>query len=291
MGYASISNLYKDQTILLFRECWAMEKIHGTSASVRWSDGKVWFSPGGESATRFRALFDEAALVEAFTKLGHATVIVHGEAYGGSQQKQSWRYGPNPKFIGFDVQIGELWLPVPEAADLVAKLGLEFVHYEKSSTDLAALDALRDALSTQAKRNGVEGDQPREGVVLRPLIGVRFETGERIVAKHKRDDERETATPRKVVDPAQMEVLTKASAIAIEWVTDTRLEHVLDKLPQGIGIEKTGDVIKAMTEDVVREGAREFVDTKEARQAIGQRARELFHARVKRLAFEAKEAT
>lgn len=286
MGYAHLPNLYKDQAILLFRECWAMEKIHGTSASVRWSDGKVWFSPGGESANRFKALFAEAALVEAFAKVGHATVIVHGEAYGGSQQKQAWRYGPSLKFIAFDVQIGDLWLPVPEADDFVAKLGLEFVHYEKTSTDLAALDALRDAPSVQAKRNGVEGDQPREGVVLRPLVGMRFETGERIVAKHKRDDERETATPRKIVDPAQMEVLTKASAIAIEWVTDTRLEHVLDKLPQGVGIEKTGDVIRAMTEDVVREGAGEFIDSKEARQAIGKRVGELFRARLKRVAFE-----
>jgi len=290
VGYAHIDNLYREQTILLFRECWAMEKIHGTSTSVRWSDGRVWLSSGGESANRFKALFDEAALVEAFTKTGHDSVTVYGEAYGGSQQKQAWRYGPTLKFIGFDVQIGDLWLPVPEADEFVTKLGLDFVHYEKTSTDLVALDALRDAPSVQAKRNGVEGDRPREGLVLRPLVGMRFETGERIVCKHKRDDERETATPRKVVDPAQLEVLTKASAIAVEWVTDTRLEHVLDKLPPGIGVEKTGDVIKAMTEDIVREGAGEFVDSKEARQAIGQRARELFHVRVKKQALGQREA-
>lgn len=29
MAYAHIDNLYKDQTILLFRECFALEKIHG----------------------------------------------------------------------------------------------------------------------------------------------------------------------------------------------------------------------------------------------------------------------
>lgn len=285
-----IQNLYKDQTILLFREAYAMEKIHGTSAHVAWRDGNVQLSPGGESANRFKALFDEARLVEAFTKAGHASVIVYGEAYGGSQQKQAWRYGPNLKFIAFEVQIGGIWLPVPEADEFAKRLGLEFVHWEKTSTDLPTLDALRDAPSTQAKRNGVVDDQPREGIVLRPLIEMTVGT-DRIMAKHKRDDERETATPRKVVDPAQMEVLTKASAIAVEFVTDTRLEHVLDKLPQGIGVEKTGDVIKAMTEDVVREGAGEFVDSKEARQAIGQRARELFHARLKRQAFETKGAT
>ena len=29
MGYKKINNLYKDQTILSFKECYAMEKVHG----------------------------------------------------------------------------------------------------------------------------------------------------------------------------------------------------------------------------------------------------------------------
>lgn len=196
MGYAHISNLYKEQTILLFKECWALEKIHGTSAHVSWKDGRLTFSSGGEKHERFVGLFD-ATLFDKFAALGHDHVTVYGEAYGGSQQKQAWRYGPQLKFVAFDVNVGSVWLNIPDAADVVAKLGLEFVHYERCSTDLAALDAQRDAPSTQAKRNGVEGDKPREGVVLRPLIELQFKTGERICAKHKRDEERETATPVK----------------------------------------------------------------------------------------------
>ena len=34
MGYLHIDNLYKNQDILMFKECYAMEKIHGTSAHV-----------------------------------------------------------------------------------------------------------------------------------------------------------------------------------------------------------------------------------------------------------------
>lgn len=34
MGYLHIENLYKNKTILLFRECYALEKIHGSSAHV-----------------------------------------------------------------------------------------------------------------------------------------------------------------------------------------------------------------------------------------------------------------
>lgn len=281
MGYRHIDNLYKNQRILQFRECWALEKIHGTSAHLRWADGKVWLHSGGEKAERFAALFNEPSLVERFTEIGHPTVIVYGEAYGGSQQGQSWRYGTELKFVAFEVQIGDAWLDVPNAYDVALKLGLEFVHFERVSTDLAALDAQRDAESAQAIRNGCGKDKPREGVVLRPITEYRDHRGERVICKHKRDEERETKSPRQVIDPAKFEVLQKAGAIADEWVTPTRLEHVLDKFGPDIGIERTRDVIAAMTEDVLREGAGELVDSREARAAIGRKTAELFKARIR----------
>lgn len=289
MGYAHITNLYRPegQTILLFRECYALEKIHGTSSSVSWRAGAVHLHTGHRSQENFRRAIvacggDDslAPLTERFVALGHDRVIVHGEAYGGSEQKQSYRYGPELKFAAFDVQIGDVWLAVPNAADVCAKLGLEFVYYERVSTDLSALDAQRDAPSEQARRNGL-GDKPREGVVLRPLVEVTMSNGERICAKHKRTEERETATERPVVDPSKLQVLANAEAIALEWVTPTRLQHVLAKLPDATQISATKQVIDAMVEDVVREGAGEFVDSKEARSAIGKRTVELFRAHLK----------
>jgi hypothetical protein len=276
-----VDNLYKDQRILLFRECYALEKIHGTSAHVAWRDGRVQFSSGGEKRERFVSLFDEAKLVTAFAGLGHDVVCVYGEAYGGSQQGQKWRYGDKLRFAAFEVQVGDLWLAVPQAHDVVTKLSLEFVHYAKVSTDLTVLDAERDAPSEQARRNGVEGDQPREGVVLRPLLELSDNGGGRIISKHKRDEERETATPRKVVDPELLQVLTHAAEIADEWVTPTRLAHVLDKLGLDVGIDRMRDVINGMVEDVLREGAGEIVDSREARTAISKKTAEVFKARLK----------
>lgn len=312
MGYAHIPNLYRPeaQHILLFKECYALEKIHGTSAHVSWVDGQVRLSSGGASPVTFAALFDVPALAERFTKLGFETVTVYGEAYGGKEQKQSWRYGPELRFVAFDVQVSGVpggFLQVLQAAQLVVdKLGLEFVHYERVHTDLASLDAQRDAPSTQAHRIQTEQyrqniakvmsdpypppppalvDHRREGVVLRPLNEMRLPNGERICAKHKRDEERETASPRKVVDPSQLEVLEAAEAIALEWVTDTRLEHVLAhlNLQDPLPIERTGEVIAEMIADVLREGAGELVDTKAARSAIGKRAGKLYKARVTRV--------
>ena len=276
MGYLHIENLYKAQHVLLFRECYALEKIHGTSAHVAWREGRCQFFSGGESHDRFVALFDESALTATFQAMGHPEVTLYGEAYGGRQQGQSWRYGKVLKFVVFDVQVSECWLSVPQAAEVVAGFGLEFVHFAKVPTELAAIDAERDAPSEQARRNGVDGCHPREGVVLCPPIEVTTNNGNRIIAKHKRDEERETKEPRRVMDVARLEVLTSAQAIAEEWVTPVRLAHVLDKLPRSIGVEQTRDVIAAMTEDVLREGVGEIVDGREVRQAIGRRTAETF---------------
>lgn len=279
MGYAHIENLYKNQDILLFREVYAMEKIHGTSAHVTWADGQVHFHPGGESYASFVKLFDAEALKLAFETLGHEKITVYGEAYGGKQQAQSYRYGKVLKFVAFDVKIGDMWLSVDKSDNVATKLGFEFVHYARVSTDIEALNAERDAASVQAVRNGIEGPQPREGVVLRPLIEVTTNDGSRIVSKHKRAEERETKTNRDITDPATLAVLEKADDIANEWVTPTRLQHVLDKLEPGIGLDRTRDVIVAMVEDVVREGKGEIVDSKDARKAIGKKTAELFRKR------------
>ena len=47
MSYLHIDNLYKAQEILLFKECYAMEKIHGTSAHISFNSGNVKFFSGG----------------------------------------------------------------------------------------------------------------------------------------------------------------------------------------------------------------------------------------------------
>lgn len=151
MGYMHIDNLYKDQRILMLRECYALEKIHGTSAHVTWNRSEhgreLRFFSGGEKYERFAALFPEKLLMDRFLTLGHEAVTVYGEAYGGSQQGQKWRYGDSLRFIAFEVQVGETWLDVLNAHDVANKLGLEFVHYVKIGTDLAAIDAERDAPS------------------------------------------------------------------------------------------------------------------------------------------------
>ncbi len=272
MGYLHIDNLYKNQTILLFRECYALEKVHGTSAHVRWSLGRLTLYAGGESHDKFKALFDETALTEAFQKLGQDEVIVYGEAYGGKQQGMRHTYGDALRFIAFDVKIGDLWLNVPSMDRAATNLGFEVVPWRKVSTHLAVLDAERDLPSEVSVRRGIVEPREREGVILRPLVELTTNNGARVIAKHKGDKFRETSKPRPVVDPDKLAVLTAAQAIADEWVTPERLRHVLAKIEldgKTVEMSSTPVVIAAMVEDVYREGRGEIVESKEARAAIG----------------------
>lgn len=298
MGYLHINNLYKEQDILIFKEAYAMEKIHGTSAHITWSQehGLKFFS-GGTKHETFVKLFDQEKLTAAFTSMGifDRSITIFGESYGGKEQGMSHTYGTTAKFIAFDVQIGECWLDVPKAEKVASDFGLEFVHYVRVPTDLSILDAWRDAPSVQAIRNGVSELVPfteyvdgkdhvksdvlggvvinpkkREGIILRPIIELTKNNGSRVIVKHKGDEFKETATPRKVVDLDKQKVLEDAQAIADEWVTLHRMEHVLQKLPDH-SIEKMREIIAAMVEDVNREAAGEIVPSETVNKAIGKK--------------------
>lgn len=282
MGYMHINNLYKNTDIMMFKECYALEKIHGTSAhiSFKFEEKDIRFVPGGESYEKFIALFDKEAMLKTFLEKFTSDIVIFGEAYGGKQQGMRETYGPDLKFIAFDVKVEDKWTNVPNAHSIAGVFGIEFVDYVQIPTTLEAINAERDRDSVQAIRNGMGEGHKREGVVLRPLVEVTLNNGARVMCKHKRDEFIETRTPREV-DPAKLQVLTESREIADEWVTPMRLEHVLDKLPQDIGMENTVDVIKAMIEDVYREAEGEIVQSKEVSSAIGKRTAQLFKERLK----------
>ena len=263
MGYQHIENLYKAPEIF---QCYALEKIHGTSAHLTYQQGQLRLSPGGEDHTRFAALFDRvtlrASLAARFTAAD--AVVIHGEAFGGTQQGMAATYGDALRFLPFDVRQNGTWLDVPAAEALCRALGLGFVPYERGPLTLEWLDAQRDRDSLVAVGPG----HIREGVVVRPIRELTYPTGERFLFKHKRDEFRETATPR-AVDAGRVAVLAEAEAIAREWVTPMRLAHVLQRVPYR-SARDTPAVIRAMQEDVRREAGDEVVWSPDAEKAIAR---------------------
>lgn len=269
MAYMHIDNLYKFPDIFLFKEVYCLEKIHGTSAHIAWRDGEIRFFAGGEKHQKFVDLFDEALLRKAFESLGHTEVVVFGEAYGGKCQGMSDTYGLSLRFVAFEVKVGDTWLNVPNAHDVVTKLQLEFVDYVKCPATEEALTIERDKLSAQAIRNGIKGDKKREGIVLRPVVELKRSDGSRIIAKYKTENFQETRTPRPL-DMDKLKVLEEANAIAGEWVTPMRLQH-------------TGLVIRAMQEDVKREAGDEVKWSKDATRAVGKLAANLYKKHVQQI--------
>lgn len=266
---------------MLFRECYALEKIHGTSAHIGWKfeTKKVNFFTG-ENHQIFLKMFDEQFLIKRFEEIfPDQDVVIFGEHYGGKTQGMSNTYGKESKFIVFDVKVGFVWLNVPNAEDVAKQFELEFVEYRKVETNLAFLDEAMEYPSVQAMRNGCGDNKQREGVVLRPLVEMRTNNGERIIAKYKPEKFGETKTKR-VVSVAELKVLSDAKEIAEEWVTNMRLEHVLQKFPEGTSMEAMGDIIKAMIEDVYREGKDEIVESKAVGKAIGGMTVKLFKAKL-----------
>jgi len=285
MGYMHIDNLYKNIDIMNFKECYALEKIHGTSAHIGWNHEhqEIRYFSGGEKHEKFVKLFDHAHLKTRFCQeFPDVNVVLHGEAYGGKQQGMSETYGKELKFIVFDVKIGETWLDVINAEDVTKKMGLEFVDYVQIKTDLELIDAERDKPSTQAKRNGVVEDKLREGVVLRPLTECTKSNGKRIIVKHKRDEFKETKTKREV-DPEKLRILKESKKKAEEWVTPMRLNHVLDKLNNPTEIEQVRKVISAMIEDVLREAKGEIVESQMAKSAIAKETARLYKLRISKV--------
>lgn len=278
MGYLHINNLYKDQRVLAFKECYALEKVHGTSAHVRWTAAEGVEFHSGENHEGFVATFDVPALGAKFAEVGIDNVTVYGEAYGGKIQRMSETYGKELRFIAFDVKVGESWMDVPDAARYVQTLGLEFVSYDKGPATVAWLDAQRDIPSRVGVARGC-GERPSEGVVIRPTHECSDRYG-RIIAKHKGEAFKETRGTRPVKDPNDLAVLAAADAIAEEWVTDMRLTHVLDKFTRPLGMEQIPQVMSAMLEDVTREASGEIVESPSAAKAIRGRTAVLFKARV-----------
>jgi hypothetical protein len=285
VGYMHIENLYKNQAVLSFKEVYALEKVHGTSAHIHYSNdvggkpAQITLFSGGANHVQFRELFDLEALRPIFDAMSQPSITVFGEAYGGKMQGWSHTYGKDLRFIAFDVKIGEAWLDVPTAERVVQNLGLEFVPYNRVPTTIDALNAERDLPSRVAKRRGIVEDREPEGIVIRPIHEFFGPNRQRIIAKHKTNACSERKSMRDtVVDTEKLKCIENAREAAEEWVTDMRLKHVLDKLPDCNDVSFTGRVIHAMIEDVMREGAGEILDDKATRKEIGKRASVLFKA-------------
>ena len=287
MSYRHIENLYKNKEILLFKECWASEKIHGTSTHVSWNNKtqELHIFNGGANRNLFLANFNQDLLIEQFKQnaIEHPDVdkiTIYGEGYGNTLQKMSHTYGKELRFIAFEVLIirGDIrfWLSPPDAEKIAIKFGQEFVPYRLIKCDIDTINAEMYRDSEVATRRGCGSGHMREGVVLRPPIELIHPNGGRIISKHKRPEFMEKSTKSiNPEDPELLKLIEEAQEVVDEYCVPMRLIHVLDNFnnPQMEDMQK---IIKAMIEDIIREEGDHIVQSKQLNKLIGKQTAKLF---------------
>ncbi len=296
MAYAKIENLYRRPEYLkLFRTVYVLEKIHGTSAHIKFYDKtdlstkpEVHLFSGGANSLQFSTLFDKQELLDIYnagTLVGRC-VTLYGEAYGGRVQSMKSTYGDKLRFIVFEVQVDDKWLEVPNAENVAKRFNQEFVWYKEVENTLDNLNTYKDQPSQLAILRGLGNDKMAEGIVTKPIYECYDKQGGRWILKHKRDDFSEIRTPREVDPEAKMNIL-RGQEVADDFVTPMRLAHILDKNPFST-LQDIPQVIKAMLEDVTVECSEEYVDSKIVQKAIASKTVHLYKTYLNTLLLEGK---
>lgn len=304
--YPHIENLEDMPAIFDLPEVIVTEKVHGSNMRIAVLEGKLHL--GGRKLkfehinpeSREGLCFIQWVLDTGLDKrmlgaFAGSDVILFGEWHGSGTPKKNWpqvqkgiRYIKGNDFRIFDIKADGRYLAFDDIAPWASKVGLKTMPVlYRGKPDRDVFNSLIDTLSKVGEENGiVDPENTIEGLVIRPLKFTTDEKGNPIMAKLKIGKWAERASQKR---PGQMPKQPKApppagaKEFAEEFVTDTRLSHVLDQLrEQGIPIDKTafGHVMRLMGQDVKREGAKALeganLDWKDVSQHVSMLTKKLF---------------
>jgi hypothetical protein len=162
------------------------EKVDGTNVRIMWDGHKVTFGGRTENANMpvklievLQDQFPEELMEQQF----HGDkVMLCGEGVGANIQSGGGKFGLAPRFILFDVKVGDWWL-MPDSVERVAQqMGLEVVPTVWVGTVAGAVTMVSAGLGSQF------GDFMAEGVVGRAPWGLRARNGDRLMMKIKSVD-------------------------------------------------------------------------------------------------------
>ncbi len=261
------------QNILLQPEVVCTEKIHGTNARVGLVDGVLRIGGRnqdhtndlqGDSVMGFVKWVRESGLEQRLRDNFSAAsqIIFFGEWFGSSIQK-GINYGKEKQFRVFDVKFEGRYADWDEVVWFCNQVDLSTVPLlYRGVPKMSEFEALLDIQSAVAKELGVEtSNNLHEGIVIKPTkMAINDQTGEWLIAKYKpaRWSERHSEKEKKDFKPVPAE----SYKFVEEFVTSTRLEHVLDHLRDANipidDIKSMPHILKEMSLDIYREAAPEI---------------------------------
>jgi hypothetical protein len=173
------------------------EKVDGTNIRVMWNGESVVFGGKTDNASipvpllyELQKLFEGTVKKQLFKetflsdKDGEimTEVCLYGEGYGAKIQKGGGHYSQTPKFVLFDVKIGDWFLLREDVEDIAKKLGIDIVPIVGQGTLTEAIELVRKG------QKSTWGDFIAEGLVLRPATELKTRRGDRLITKIKHKD-------------------------------------------------------------------------------------------------------
>lgn len=278
--YPHINNIEEVGKISELSEVIITEKVHGSSMRIGLVDGKIRMggrrleffkiTPESKDGQGFVSWVLDTGLDKKISEIfsGH-DIIFYGEWHGSGTPSKGWpqiqkgiRYLKGNDFRIFDVKYEGKYLPQSQVKEFASKIGLKtmpVLYRGRPSGEI--FNSLIDTMSRVGEENGiVDPENTIEGIVIRPEEFLWGEDRSPIMAKYKvgKWAERASAQKHAKTQPKPRVEIAGAKEFAAEFVTKTRLEHVLDQLREeniAIGRSCMGEVLKRMGQDIKREGA------------------------------------
>ena len=279
--YPHLENIDEVPQLFELPEVIVTEKVHGSGMRIGVLEGRLHL--GGRKLefaeirpdTREGLCFIQWVLdtgldkkvLEAFQG---RNVILYGEWHGSGTPRKNWpqiqkgiRYLNGNDLRVFDVKVDGKYLPFDEIAGWAARVGLKTMPVlYRGRPDQQVFDSLIDTISRVGQENGImDPENTLEGLVIRPPVLLWDEKRNLIMAKYKIGKWAERASQQRSpkMQPKVKVVLPGAEEFAREFVTATRLEHILDQLRQEgipVAMSAMGEIMKRMGQDIKREGGR-----------------------------------
>lgn len=131
-------------------------------------------------------LFDPINWNTVFPNLVSGDVVtIYGEGYGYKIQEGHNYLDKDVNFILFDVKVNKWWLSRESCEDVSKVLNIDIVPLIGNMTLLEAIDYVKKGFKSTI---AINKDYDAEGLVLKPLYGLNFRNGNRIILKLKTRD-------------------------------------------------------------------------------------------------------